>query len=45
MHLVVVATAATQFTLADPADVGMLDVAGMDSAMPKIISDFIRGDL
>ena len=44
-RLVVVATSATEFTLADPADGGMLDVAGMDSSMPQIISDFIRGDL
>ena len=44
-RLVVVATSATEFTLADPADGGMLDVAGMDSSMPQIISEFIRGDL
>lgn len=44
-RLVVAATAATQFTVADPGDAGMLDVAGLDSAMPAIISDFIRGEL
>ena len=28
--------------LADPNDGGMLDVVGLDSAAPKIMSDFIR---
>lgn len=41
--LVVVAATPTPFTIADPADGGMLDVVGMDTAAPAVISDFIRG--
>ncbi|MDR0436230.1 MAG: TROVE domain-containing protein [Propionibacteriaceae bacterium] len=41
--LVVVATTATSFSIADPSDAGMLDVAGFDSAVPNLIGDFIRG--
>jgi 60 kDa SS-A/Ro ribonucleoprotein len=29
-------------SVTDPSDGGMLDVAGFDSAAPKIMSDFIR---
>lgn len=29
--------------LADPKDGGMLDVAGLDAAAPKVMADFIRG--
>ena len=42
-RLVVVATAATGFTVADPDDGGMLDVAGLDSAAPGLVSEFIAG--
>jgi len=31
------------FTLADPNDMGMLDMVGFDSAGPAILGDFIRG--
>jgi 60 kDa SS-A/Ro ribonucleoprotein len=41
--LVVVGMVATEFTIADPNDAGMLDVAGFDSAVPGLISDFARG--
>jgi 60 kDa SS-A/Ro ribonucleoprotein len=41
--LVVVATEATQFTIADPRDGGMLDIAGFSSDVPQVISDFIKG--
>lgn len=41
--LVVVGMIATNFSIADPADPGMLDVAGFDSAVPTLISDFARG--
>ena len=41
--LVVVGMTATGFTIADPADAGMMDVVGFDSAAPQIISDFARG--
>ena len=30
---------------ADPADPGMLDVVGFDTATPQLISDFARGAL
>jgi 60 kDa SS-A/Ro ribonucleoprotein len=29
--------------VADPSDGGMLDMAGLDSAAPKVIADFVRG--
>ncbi|MBF6328070.1 TROVE domain-containing protein [Nocardia transvalensis] len=41
--LSVVAMTATDFTIADPADAGMLDVAGFDSAVPALLADFARG--
>jgi 60 kDa SS-A/Ro ribonucleoprotein len=41
--LVVVGMTATKFSIADPADAGMLDVAGFDSAVPTLITDFARG--
>lgn len=42
-RLVVVGMTATQFTIADPSDPGMLDVAGFDSAVPGLITEFARG--
>lgn len=42
--LIVCGTLATPFSIADPADKGMLDVIGMDSAVPNLISDFSRGE-
>jgi 60 kDa SS-A/Ro ribonucleoprotein len=39
-RMVVVGMTATDFTIADPNDPGMLDVAGFDSAVPSLISDF-----
>lgn len=42
-RLVVVGATATQFTVADPNDVGSLDVAGFDSSAPKVIADFSAG--
>jgi 60 kDa SS-A/Ro ribonucleoprotein len=44
-RLVVVGMTATGFTIADPSDPLSLDVAGFDSAVPRLISDFARGDL
>jgi 60 kDa SS-A/Ro ribonucleoprotein len=44
-RLVVVGMTATNFTIADPKDGGMLDVVGFDSAAPNIIADFSRGKL
>ena len=40
--LVVVACTPTEFSIADPSDAGMLDVAGFDSNVPTIISNFSR---
>lgn len=42
--LIVVATSATEFSVADPKDGGMLDVVGFDSATPELISGFSRGE-
>jgi 60 kDa SS-A/Ro ribonucleoprotein len=44
-RMVVVGMTATDFTIADSADPGMLDVAGFDSAVPNLISDFSAGRL
>jgi len=42
--MIVVGMASTGFTIADPADKGMLDVAGFDADTPSVISGFSRGD-
>lgn len=44
-RLTVVGMTATRFSIADPADAGMLDVVGFDASAPKVISDFARGDI
>jgi 60 kDa SS-A/Ro ribonucleoprotein len=41
--LIVLATQATPFSIADPKDPGMLDIAGFDSAAPALVADFSRG--
>lgn len=41
--LIVAGVAATDFTIADPNDRGMLDVVGFDSNGPKVIADFSAG--
>ncbi|WP_336081560.1 TROVE domain-containing protein [Nocardia sp. SSK8] len=38
--LVVVGMTATKFSIADPDDAGMLDVAGFDAAVPSLLADF-----
>lgn len=43
--LIVVGMTSTGFSIADPSDPGMLDVAGFDSAVPTLISDFARDGL
>lgn len=43
--LIVCATEASSFSIADPRDPGMLDIAGFDSAVPQIISQFSMGKL
>jgi 60 kDa SS-A/Ro ribonucleoprotein len=40
--LIVVGMAASNFTIADPADKGMLDVVGFDLAVPALMSDFAK---
>jgi len=42
-RLVVAGTTATNFSIADPRDPGMLDVVGFDSAAPQLIADFSAG--
>jgi 60 kDa SS-A/Ro ribonucleoprotein len=37
---VVIGTSVSEFTIADPKDGGMLDIAGFDSAAPQIIANF-----
>eukprot|EP00198_Chlamydomonas_reinhardtii_P009143 XP_001698480.1 predicted protein [Chlamydomonas reinhardtii] len=43
--LVVLAFSANEFSIADPKDPGMLDVAGLDSAVPQVVADFVRGGM
>jgi 60 kDa SS-A/Ro ribonucleoprotein len=44
-RLVVVGMTSAGFTIADPTDPGMLDIAGFDSSVPNLINDFSRGDV
>jgi 60 kDa SS-A/Ro ribonucleoprotein len=44
-RLVVVAMVSNGFSIADPADPGMLDVVGFDTTTPQLIADFARGTL
>ncbi len=44
-RLVVVGMVSNGFSIADPADPGMLDVVGFDTATPQLISDFAKGAL
>lgn len=41
--LVVLATTATPFTIADPSDPGMLDMVGLDASAPGLIASFANG--
>lgn len=42
-RLAVVGMASTGFTIADPADAGMMDFVGFDSAAPAVMADFFLG--
>jgi 60 kDa SS-A/Ro ribonucleoprotein len=42
-RLIVVGMTSSGFTISDPRDAGSLDVAGFDSAVPNLISDFSAG--
>lgn len=44
-RLAVVSLTPSEFTIADPADPGSLDVSGFDSAVPGLLADFSRGDI
>jgi 60 kDa SS-A/Ro ribonucleoprotein len=39
----VVGTTATECSIANPSDPGMLDIAGFDTAVPQLVADFSRG--
>lgn len=41
--LAVVATTATRFSIADPRDPGMLDIAGFGADVPALLTEFSRG--
>jgi 60 kDa SS-A/Ro ribonucleoprotein len=41
--LAVVGLTATNFTIADPTDAGMMDFVGFDAAAPQLMADFFRG--
>jgi 60 kDa SS-A/Ro ribonucleoprotein len=41
--LVVCGMVSNGFSIADPADAGMLDVVGFDTATPALMADFARG--
>lgn len=43
--LVVCGLTATEFTIADPNDAGMLDVVGMDAHAPSLMASFARGEV
>lgn len=44
-RLVVVAMTATDVSIADPNDPGMLDVVGFDTSAPQLIAEFSRGGI
>ena len=44
-RLVVVGMTATEFSIADPKDAGMMDVVGFDTSAPGTISQFLKGEL
>ncbi len=41
--LVVVGMTASNFTIADPADMNCLDIVGFDTSTPQVISEFVAG--
>jgi len=44
-RLVVIGMVSNGFSIADPADPGMLDVVGFDAATPAVVAGFARGEL
>ena len=45
VRLIVCAMCSTEFTIADPNDAGVLDIAGFYSATPEIIRSFASGEI
>ena len=43
--LAVLAFSATEFSIADPEDPRTMDIAGLDSAVPRILREFSLGQL
>ena len=43
VKLAVLAFSASEFSIADPEDPRMMDIAGLDSAVPRILRDFALG--
>lgn len=39
--MIAVAMSATKYSVADPNDPGMLDVAGFDAALPQLVASFV----
>jgi 60 kDa SS-A/Ro ribonucleoprotein len=44
-RLIVVGLTASQFTIANPKDAGMLDVVGFDGSAPQVMTAFARGEV
>lgn len=44
-RLAFMATSATNVSLADPLDPGMLDVVGFDASAPQVLSSFFKGEV
>ena len=44
-RLAVVGMTATSFSIADPSDIGMLDVVGLSADSPQILVQFINGNI
>jgi 60 kDa SS-A/Ro ribonucleoprotein len=42
VRVIVVSMTATGYTIADPGDEAVLQVAGLDAALPKLINGFVR---
>uniref|UniRef100_A0A914N2X9 TROVE domain-containing protein n=1 Tax=Meloidogyne incognita TaxID=6306 RepID=A0A914N2X9_MELIC len=43
--LIVMGMASTEFTIADPDDPGMLDIVGLDAAVPDLIRSFVLEEI
>jgi 60 kDa SS-A/Ro ribonucleoprotein len=43
--LVVMGMAATEFTIADPSDPGMMDIVGLDASVPELLRAFVMDEI